>query len=262
MENVIAKNVRGPFPAGQCFQLNQSDHSVVENFLCLNELGKAWTEDTISAWRASDVTIKNGVVDGNNALTGIGVMYEGSSKEIWGGLTENVEVRNHQGCFSGYPSNGLVMKNNVCAQHYCDGTPERGRKPVFNLWQFGHNVLHEVWTQNNIVSDSQYEPLCETDNRLSWSAKQDPSVDAPTVTYSNMEEISEAEYVPKEALHLEFPWDGCVDPESLPSCEDFPTQAINDHIIQINVNNGEPIYVYNEGQCLPKEGNPKHPNEA
>ena len=83
----------------------------------------------------------------------------------------------------------------------------------------------------------------------------------PVVSFSGMHELSEEEYVPKEALKLEFPWDGCIDTSTLPSCEDFPMQEINDKIVQINVNNGEEIHVYNAGMCHPKEGNPKHPKE-
>lgn len=38
MKNVIAKNIRGPFPAGQCFQIaNESNDSILEDFYCLNE---------------------------------------------------------------------------------------------------------------------------------------------------------------------------------------------------------------------------------
>lgn len=38
MKNVIAKNMRGPFPGGQCFALNnKSDHGTLEDFYCLNE---------------------------------------------------------------------------------------------------------------------------------------------------------------------------------------------------------------------------------
>jgi hypothetical protein len=70
--------------------------------------------------------MKNGVVDGNNAETGICVMYEGSLSTIEGGLTENVEARHCQGCFSGYPSNGLKFKDVTCADSWCNGTPERG----------------------------------------------------------------------------------------------------------------------------------------
>ena len=38
--------------------------------------------------------IRNGVVDGGNGLTGMGVMLENSATEATGGLIENVEVRN------------------------------------------------------------------------------------------------------------------------------------------------------------------------
>jgi hypothetical protein len=38
--------------------------------------------------------MRNGVVDGGNGMTGMGVMYEGSSHESIGGLVEDVEVRN------------------------------------------------------------------------------------------------------------------------------------------------------------------------
>jgi hypothetical protein len=146
-KNVTAKNIRGPNPGGQCFQVtNDSNNTTIDGFSCLNEMGKSWVGDTISMWRSSDVTLKNGVVDGNNAPFGICVMYEGSSKKTKGGLVENVEARHCQGCFSGYPSNGLVMTGNTCADHWCDGTPERGPKTgKFNLWQFGHNYLHKVY---------------------------------------------------------------------------------------------------------------------
>jgi hypothetical protein len=59
--------------------------------------------------------LKNGVVDGNNSDRGICVMYEGSETGTSGGLIENVEAIHCQGCFSGYPSVGMAMKNVTCA---------------------------------------------------------------------------------------------------------------------------------------------------
>ena len=44
-------------------------------------------------------------------------------------------------------------------------------------------------------------------------------------------------------------------------CEDFPTQELNDKAWKTNVNTGEETYELLPGVCLPKEGNPKHPNE-
>lgn len=60
------------------------------------------------------------------------------------------------------------MRNNTCADQYCDGTPERGRKEWMNNWTFGNNNVHQVYGQNNIVEDSKYTPLCEDGHRLSW----------------------------------------------------------------------------------------------
>lgn len=113
-----------------------SDDVSIINFYCLNEEGKSWTEDSISFWRSSNGTLKNGLIDGNNAKTGICVMHEGSAHYVHGGLIENVEAIHCQGCFSGYPSNGLVMRDVTCADSWCEGTTERGakRNGVFNYW--------------------------------------------------------------------------------------------------------------------------------
>ena len=208
-------------------------------------------------WRSSDVTLKNGVVDGNNAPFGICVMYEGSSKKVKGGLVENVEARHCQGCFSGYPSNGLVMTGNTCADHWCDGTPERGPKTgKFNLWQFGHNYLHKVYAQNNVVDDSYYQNTCGEDKtRLFWAKA--PETSAPTVTWGEFTDIGDS-YEPKKALELSFPWDDCLEVPDI-SCEDFPMQPIANKVMKTNVNTGEEFYVLSAGQCQPKEGNPMHP---
>jgi len=68
----------------------------------------AYTEDSISAWRSSNVLMRDGVVDGSNSPTGMCVMFEGSLPEIEGGRIEDVEAINCLGCFAGYPANGLV----------------------------------------------------------------------------------------------------------------------------------------------------------
>lgn len=53
-------------------------------------------------------------------------MYEESVSGIKGGLVEDVDAIHCQGCFSGYPSTGLHMKDVTCSDSWCDGTPERG----------------------------------------------------------------------------------------------------------------------------------------
>jgi len=53
---------------------------LLEEWSCVND-DTAWTEDSISVWRSSNATLRNGLVDGNNSPTGVGVMFEGDSQE-------------------------------------------------------------------------------------------------------------------------------------------------------------------------------------
>ena len=174
MTNIVARNVRGPFPAGQCVQVGYSDGAVLDNFFCQNDIDTAWPEDSISAYRSSDVEITNGVVEGSNAPTGICVMFEGSSHTTHGGLIQNVEARYCQGCFSGYPANGLYQTGNTCAAPICQSDdPLRGGKPWVNLWTAGDNVRDEVYAANITVTDSKYfAPCAEDEGRLWWEARK------------------------------------------------------------------------------------------
>ena len=96
ISNVLATDVRGPFPRGQCIQLLHSDHAMLSNFSCINHFNSSWTEDSISIWRSSNVTVAQGLVDGNNSPTGVGVMFEGSETGVTGGLIKDVDAV-HQG---------------------------------------------------------------------------------------------------------------------------------------------------------------------
>ena len=107
MSKVVSKNVRGPFPAGQCFQFVRCDNTVLEEFYCYNDPWVAVPEDSISAYRSSNVVIRDGVVQGSNAPTGICVMFEGSEHGVSNGTISNVEAYQCMGCFSGYPIAGL-----------------------------------------------------------------------------------------------------------------------------------------------------------
>ena len=70
LKKVVARNVRGPYPSGQCFTIQYSDDSVVQDFHCLNEDMIAWPEDSISVYRSSGVVLQDGVVNGGSSPTG------------------------------------------------------------------------------------------------------------------------------------------------------------------------------------------------
>jgi len=56
----------------------RSHGTILEDFYCFNDIYLSVPEDSISAYRSSDVVIRDGVVQGSNAPTGICVMFEGS----------------------------------------------------------------------------------------------------------------------------------------------------------------------------------------
>ena len=71
-------NMRGPFPRGQCVQFDKSSNSILEDFSCVNDIGQnvSYTEDNLSVYQSDNVTLRRGLIDGNNSPTGDGVMVE------------------------------------------------------------------------------------------------------------------------------------------------------------------------------------------
>jgi hypothetical protein len=124
LTSIVAKNMRGPNPGGQCVQFEYSHDSLLDNFFCKNDIDASWPGDSISAWRSSNVVISNGVVEGSNAPYGMCVMFEGSEEGIHGGRIENVEARYCGGCFSGFPATNLFQTGNTCAAPICEKPPE------------------------------------------------------------------------------------------------------------------------------------------
>ena len=222
ISNVVARNVRGPFPAGQCFQIHTSHGTVMENFHCVNDPLVAWTEDSISVYHSGDVTLKHGVVDGGNSSTGQSVMYEGSSVDSIGGYVEDVEVLNAQGCFGFFPQDGAVMTNGTCASPVCaSDNPPRGAQPMTNLWTAGANVNVGLYASDIEVYDSYvYDPCDESEMRIGWE------YDDGMYTAFEVEEIFEFE--PRTPPTANLPWDAewaeCFRPDL--TCADF----IQEHI--------------------------------
>ena len=100
ISNFVAINMRGPYPRGQCFQCGDSDNVILEDFYCTSD-NTSWTEDNLSLYRSSNVTVRRGLIDGNNSPTGVGVMFEQDDPTKHGGLCEDVDaVHMGDGCFS------------------------------------------------------------------------------------------------------------------------------------------------------------------
>jgi hypothetical protein len=96
-------NFHGGFPRGQFVQFGYADGSKLTNFYTRNDLTNSRTEDNVNVYHSNNVVIENGVIDGNNSRSGVGVLFEGDSG---GGVVRNVDVvRMSNGGFSSYSNN-------------------------------------------------------------------------------------------------------------------------------------------------------------
>ncbi|MDF9791793.1 hypothetical protein M2440_002494 [Methylorubrum extorquens] len=93
-------NFHGPFPGGQLVQFYQSPNGSLSDFAVTNDASHSHVEDNVSIIDSQNVSIANGVIDGNNSPSGAGVMFEGNSQ---GGHVQNVDVIHmSNGGFSSY----------------------------------------------------------------------------------------------------------------------------------------------------------------
>ena len=103
IEHVEGYNFHGPFPRGQFVQFNRSGDSSLKDFYAFNDPGRSHVEDIVSVYSSPNVKISNGVIDGNNSRTGVGIMFEAGST---GGRVTNVDaIHQGNGAFSSYVSN-------------------------------------------------------------------------------------------------------------------------------------------------------------
>ena len=176
------------------------------------------------------------------------MMFEGSASDVHGGVIENVEARNCQGCFSGYPANGLYQTGNICAASVClSDEPERGGKNMVNLWTAGDNNRDGVLAYDITVEDSYYyDPCPDDEGRLYWEARKGEIFTGGEPDITELQE-----WTPRENLVLNFSWDDCdLDPPFV-DCWDWEWQDIGHELIRYNVNDSSLVEIDVWGHCWP-----------
>ena len=100
LSHIEGHDFHGLYPSGQFVQLYQSPDGSLSNFAVSNDPNGSHVEDNVSIIDSPNVSISNGVIDGNNSPSGVGVMFEGESQ---GGHVQNVDVIHMgNGGFSSY----------------------------------------------------------------------------------------------------------------------------------------------------------------
>ena len=103
ISNVEGFNFHGPFPRGQFVQFDKSGNSTLTNFYVYNDPAHSHVEDNVSVYYSQNVKISNGLIDGNNSPSGVGVMFEG---DLGGGKVDHVDaIHMGNGAFSSYSPN-------------------------------------------------------------------------------------------------------------------------------------------------------------
>ncbi|RWM77756.1 MAG: hypothetical protein EOR81_17040 [Mesorhizobium sp.] len=184
LSNVDGYNFHGPMPRGQFVQFNNSGNSSLTDFYAVNEAGSSHPEDIVSVYGSPNTTISNGVIDGNNSVTGVGVMFENAST---GGRVQNVDaIHQGNGAFSSYASD--VTFDDTRSFDGINEDQGRGLSSsnglIWNVSSGGVSVLNSSYTNpgnpNNIIwdkskavvadvhEDAAATPMAHIDNQFAW----------------------------------------------------------------------------------------------
>ncbi len=179
---------RGPFPRGQLAQFGNSPDGLIEDFSAENPPSTSWPEDIISFYQSPRGIARRGLVDGNNSVSGVGVMFELSDGSA-GGLAEDVDaIRQGNGAFSAYPGRDVTFRRVRVRDQFCT---DQGRgAPASGGLSYGG----APGSTGLRIEDSVYYNVCPNTG-IVW--------DRSTFTFIGLREES---FVPRAPQRLTFCW--------------------------------------------------------
>ena len=183
LQGIEGYDMRGPMPRGQLVQFDKSGDSTLTDFSVHNDPGVAWTEDNISVYQSPNVTIQNGVIDGNNSPSGVGVMFEEGST---GSLASHVDtIHMGNGAFSAYNDN--VTFDFTRSLDNVAGDQGRGAS-------MSNALIWNTTRANVSITNSAYENAANPDNIL-WGEYEAAVAD-----------IQEVDFTPQTPWANDFVW--------------------------------------------------------
>jgi len=187
LQEIEGHDFRGPFPRGQLVQWDKSDNGLLEDFSVVQPPG-SWPEDNVNIYQSLGVTVRRGVIDGNNSPSGVGVIFDGDNAT---GLVEDVDaLRMGNGCFSNYAgAEGNVFRRTRCRDNICTDQG-RGLPSSNALMWCGKTGLSQLR-----IEQSSYFAACNPDN-IVW----------PRDSFE-LVEVVEQDFTPRAPLELEFCWE-------------------------------------------------------
>jgi hypothetical protein len=161
ISHVDGYDQHGPFPRGHFVEFNNSGNSTLTDFYVLNPATTSAPQDNVSAFNSPNVTISNGVIDGNNSTAGVGIMFEVGST---GGRVNNVDaIHMGNGAFSTWDTASNVVFDHV--RSFDNIYADQGRGPsasdatIFVANSPGVSFLNATYTNaanlNNVMWQGQ-----------------------------------------------------------------------------------------------------------
>lgn len=161
LEGIEGYDMRGPMPRGQLVQFDKSDNSTLSNFYVYNDPKIAYTEDNISVYQSNNVTVSNGVIDGNNSPSGQGVIFEDSNN----GLASHIDaIHMGNGAFADFGSNNTFDYTRSFDNIATD--QGRGEAPLSNALIWG-------LSDTTVVTHSSYQNPANPDNIIYGGGYED-----------------------------------------------------------------------------------------
>ncbi|MEM7155690.1 MAG: right-handed parallel beta-helix repeat-containing protein [Myxococcota bacterium] len=122
LTDIEGHDIRGPGPPASFIHLSGSDDAVIDGFSIVNPLDTGRPGNLVELHESSNVTVRNGLLDGHNAEFGYGVVFQQTSGQHAGGLVEDVDtLRMTNGSFSGFPAAfDLVFRRTRARQNICE----------------------------------------------------------------------------------------------------------------------------------------------
>lgn len=160
LTGIEGRDFRGPFPRGQLVQWDKAAGGALSDFSALNSVRRSWPEDIVNIYQSQGISVARGVVDGNNSVSGDGVIVDEGSHDVT--ITDVDALRQMNGCFAVYGGGGynVTMTRTRCSDTICRSP--RGR-PLSNSLAWGVDPKSQGGIR---IVRGRYSNLCNPDNIL------------------------------------------------------------------------------------------------
>jgi len=200
IEDLVCKDIHGPYPRGQCVIFVRSHESSLNNFYAKNWKNQSRSEDNINVYDSDRVTVTNGFIDGNYSVYGIGIIADTGSDDL---TIRNVDFINTTvGALNVWSNDESKVGKNFYAENvrikdtHCES--RNGRLPSSG----GLVIAMHPKSVNTQIINAQYWNHCQS--TAIWCK---PGASCRQNTGGKVD-AREEDFTPRDPLRLSFPWEG------------------------------------------------------